>query len=237
VILQANVSSWAENYSTLDIVTWGNHEVLTVRTAAREMLLQILPRLRQDSLELAIGVKFLESSWEDTREFGFRLFGTFLTATEFTPTILVSLCDSNRPDVRKFGRDLVSRCFREADGQEYLLKFSEHPATDMQLFATNYLEGYAIDRPDRLQELTPYFIRALSQVNKGRVAKQRIFAFLAREVEKSEAAAQIVANIMTRQSATIAIGDKAKAIQTLLKIHQMYPHIPLPIQVKSVPVK
>lgn len=237
VILQANVSSWAETYSTLDIVGWGNHEVLTVRTAAREMLLQILPRLRQDPLELAIGVKFLESSWEDAREFGFRLFGTFLTPADFTPTILVSLCDSNRPDVRKFGRDLVSRCFREADGQDYLLKFSEHPATDMQLFATNYLEGYAIDRPDRLQELTPYFIRALSQVNKGRVAKQRIFAFLAREIEKSEAAAQIVADIMTRQSATIAIGDKAKAIQTLLKIHQIYPHIPLPIQVKPVPIK
>lgn len=237
VILQANVSSWAGTYSTLDIVTWGNHEVLTVRTAAREMLLQILPRLRQDPLELAIGVKFLESGWEDMREFGFRLFGTFLTAAEFTPTILVSLCDSNRPDVRKFGRDLVSRCFREADGQEYLLKFSEHPATDMQLFATNYLEGYAIDRPDRLQELTPYFIRALSQVNKGRVAKQRIFAFLTREIEKSESAAQIVADIMARQSATIAIGDKAKTIQILLKIHQMYPQIPVPIQVKPVPTK
>jgi hypothetical protein len=104
----------------------------------------------------------------------------------------------------------------------------------MQLFATNYLESYAVDHPDRLRELMPYFITVLSRVNRGRVAKQRIFAFLDTEAQKSEAAAMVVAEILTRQSATIAIGDKAAAIQTMLKIHKVYPQLNLPIQVKEV---
>ena len=74
----------------------------------------------------------------------------------------------------------------------------------------------------------------LSQVNRSRIAKQRIFNFLDTEAQKSETAAQIVAEILTRQSATIAIGDKLKAIQTMLKIKQQYPQIQLPIQINSV---
>ncbi|HEY9727364.1 MAG TPA: hypothetical protein V6D50_13020 [Chroococcales cyanobacterium] len=105
----------------------------------------------------------------------------------------------------------------------------------MQLFATNYLENYAVDNCDRLRELTPYFITIVCQVNRGRVAKQRVFAFLEKEAQKSEEAARVVAEIITRQSLTMAIGDKAKAIQAMLKIHQSYPLIPLPIQVKPIP--
>jgi hypothetical protein len=106
----------------------------------------------------------------------------------------------------------------------------------MQLFATNYLENYAGNNPERLRELMPYFVTVLCQVNRGRVAKQRVFAFLEAEAQKSEETARIVAEILTRQSVTMAIGDKATAIQTMLRIHQTYPQIPLPIQVKPVAV-
>jgi hypothetical protein len=149
---------------------------------------------------------------------------------------MVSICDSIREDVRQFGRELVTRTFQQSYGQEYLLKFSEHPSADMQLFATNYLENYAVDNPDRLREITPYFVSVLCRVNRGRVAKQRVFAFLDAEAQKSAEAAQIVAEILTKQSVTMAIGDKATAIQTMLKIHQLYPKISLPIQVKPVSV-
>ena len=80
----------------------------------------------------------------------------------------------------------------------------------------------------------PYFVTVLCQVNRGRVAKQRVFAFLEAEAQKNEEAARIVAEILTRQSVTMAIGDKATAIQTMLIIHQTYPQIPLPIQIKPV---
>ncbi|CAN1210773.1 HEAT repeat domain-containing protein [Tumidithrix helvetica PCC 7403] len=236
-ILLANVSTWANSFTTAAIAQFGNHEVQAVRSASYAMCERILQRLHRQPEELLAALPLLESRWDDSRLFGFRLFGELLQPEDFTPAVIISICDNVRADVRKFGRDLVSRCFKETDGQEYLVKFSEHPSTDMQLFATNYLENYAVNNPSRLQELIPYFTRVLAQVNRGRVTKQRVFAFLDREATKSEAAASIVAQILTRQSAAIAIGDKAKALESLLKIHLIYPQIPLPIKMVAVPTK
>jgi hypothetical protein len=120
---------------------------------------------------------------------------------------------------------------------EYLLKFSEHPATDMQLFASQYLEEYAAGNPARLAELAPYFGRVLAQVNRARVAKERIFDFLSAEAMKSSTAARLVVEVLTRQSVSIAVGEKARSIETLLQIHHRYPELVLPIKVLEVTLK
>ncbi|WP_235018877.1 HEAT repeat domain-containing protein [Tolypothrix sp. NIES-4075] len=234
VVLGANSNAWITEFAASEIVKLANHEILSVREAARQMFLQILNRLRLDSEEMLSAVRMLESKWQDSREFAFKIFTTEFGSEEFTPKILVSICDSVREDARRLGRNLLTRNFQQADGQEYLLKFSEHPSADMQLFATNYLQEYAVDNPERLRELMPYFISVLCRVNSGRVAKKRIFAFLDAEAQKSEEAAKVVAEVMTRQSLTMAIGDKAKAIQIMLKIHKNYPQFSLPIDVKAV---
>lgn len=234
LILIANQEHWTPHFDTSEIVKLASHEIFSVREAARQMFLQRLNRFRTDSIELLAAVRILEAKWEDSREFADRIFRTEFAPEDFPPEILVSICDSIKEDVRQFGRDLVTRNFQQSYGDEYLLKFSEHPSTDMQLFVTNYLESYAVNNPQRLQDLTPYFVTVLSRVNKGGVAKRRVFAFLEQEAAKSEAAARVVAEILTRQSATIAIGDKAKSIQIMLKIHQQYPQIALPIQVQAV---
>jgi predicted DNA-binding WGR domain protein len=236
-ILQANSHRWADTLTTEQIGELTHHEILAVRVAGWQMMEQILPRLRQQSTDLLAATMVMASKWADSREFGFKLFGELLTPAELTPSVLISICDSNREDVRKFGRDLVGSCFQERDGVEYLLKFSEHPTTDMQLFASQYLEDYAAGNLDRLQELIPYFTRVLAQVNRARVAKQRLFAFLNSEAIKSEAAAKLIIEVLTRQSASIAIGEKARALETLLKIHQLYPQLSVPIVIKPLPVK
>jgi hypothetical protein len=107
----------------------------------------------------------------------------------------------------------------------------------LQLFATNYLERFAANDAARLQALTPYFISVLSRVNRARVAKDRVLNFLAAEAIKSDAAAKIVAHILTRQSVTMAIGDKATAIETMLTLHQHYPALALPLQIKPAEVR
>ncbi|MBD1931929.1 MULTISPECIES: HEAT repeat domain-containing protein [Cyanophyceae] len=234
LVLQENSDRFLPDFETSEIVKLANHEILSVREAAREMFLKTLNRIRTNSQELLSAVRLLESKWDDSREFASRIFSTDFTNEDWTPEVMVSVCDSIREDVRSFGRDLVTRNFKEIDGQEYLLKFSEHPSTDMQTFATNYLENHAVNNSQRLRELTPYLISVLSGVNRGRVAKQRIFAFLDTEAQKSEEAARIIAEILTRQSVTMAIGDKATAIQIMLKIQKAYPQISLPIQVKAV---
>ncbi|MBD1881816.1 HEAT repeat domain-containing protein [Coleofasciculus sp. FACHB-T130] len=234
LVLRENSDRFLPDFETSEIVKLANHEILSVREAAREMFLKTLNRIHTDSQEMLSAVRLLESKWDDSREFASRIFRTDFTNEDWTPEVMVSVCDSIREDVRSFGRDLVTRNFKETDGQEYLLKFSEHPSTDMQTFATNYLENHAVNNCQRLRKLTPYFISVLSGVNRGRIAKQRIFAFLDTEAQKSEESAQIVAEIFTRQSVTMAIGDKATAIQIMLKIQKAYPQISLPIQVKPI---
>jgi predicted DNA-binding WGR domain protein len=234
LVLRENSDRYLTDFETSEIVKLASHEILAVREAAREMFLRNLNRIRSDSQEMLSAVRLLESKWDDSREFASRIFNTEFTKEDWTPEVIVSVCDSVREDVRSFGRDLVTRNFQESDGQEYLLKFSEHPSADMQMFATNYLENHAVNNSERLRKLASYFVTVLSRVNRGRVAKKRIFAFLDGEAQKSEEAARIIAEILTRQSATMAIGDKASAVQIMLKIQKVYPQISLPIQVKAV---
>jgi predicted DNA-binding WGR domain protein len=236
-LLQTNADRWVESLTTAKIAELTHHEILVVRAAGWQLLDRILPRLRQHSEDLLAATLVMASKWTDAREYGFKLFGEVLQPSELSPAVVISICDSNRDDVRRFGRDLVGKCFRAEDGLEYLLKFSEHPTTDMQLFASQYLEDYAADRPDRLAELTPYFGRVLGQVNRARVAKERIFNFLSAEAVKSVTAAQLVVAILTRQSASIAINERARSLETLLKIHQLYPELAVPITIKTVVLK
>ena len=234
LLLSANYPTWIDEFTTSEIVKLSNHEIVAVRNASHQMLSQILNRLRADSQEMVAAVRMLEAKWQDSRDFAFQLFTTQFGENEFTPEVLVTICDSVREEARRLGRDLLTRNFQSLDGEEYLLKFSEHPSADMQLFATNYLENYAKDDTEKLIQLAPFFISILSRVNRGSVAKKRTFAFLEAEAQKSEKAAKIVAEIMTRQSVTMAVADKSSAIQIMLKIYKKYPHLVLPIEVKPV---
>lgn len=234
LILQENSRDWAAEFETIKIVKLASNEILAVRQAAWQMFSENIEKFRSNTREMLAAVRILESKWDDSREFAWKLFNETFTEADWSPEIMVSICDSVRDEVRQFGRELVIRYFEDSYGQDYLLKFSEHPSGDMQMFATNFLENYAADNPQKLRELMPYFVRVLSGVNRGGVAKRRVFAFLDKEAQKSEDSARVVAEILTRQSVTIAIGDKASAIKTMLKIHKSFPHIALPIQVKPV---
>jgi predicted DNA-binding WGR domain protein len=236
-LLQVNADRWLTTISTERVAELTQHEVVAVRRAGWEMLAKMLPRLRQNPADLLTATMVMASKWEDARQAGFRLFGELLQPAELSPAVVISICDSNRADVRRFGRDLVGKCFQAQDGLEYLLKFSEHPTADMQLFASQYLEDYAIDNPQRLAELTPYFERVLGQVNRSRVTKERIFNFLSAEANKNVMAAKLVVEVLIRQSASIAVGEKARSIETLLKIHQRYPELAVPIKVQAVALK
>jgi predicted DNA-binding WGR domain protein len=235
--------AWAQSFTTDEIVELADHEVRPVRQAAQTLFSLVIDRYRQAANpdghldEMARAVRLLDVKWDEARVFFFEAFRTHFGAEDFTPGILVSICDSVRSEVQQFGRELVTKYFSEESGQEYMLKLSEHPSTDLQLFVTNYLERYCADAPERLRELSHYFTSVLARVNKARVAKARVMAFLTAEALKSEAAARVVADILTRQSATIAIGQKAAAIEAMLVIRRMYPWIPLPLNVKPAEVR
>jgi hypothetical protein len=236
-------AGWAQAFTTDEIVELAGAEVLAVRQAARTLFELLIDRYRQATNpgghldEVARAVRLLDTDWEDARTFFFETFRTRLGAPDFTPGILVSVCDSVRPEVQQFGRELVTKYFTEEAGQEYMLKLSEHPSAELQLFVTNYLERYCAGDPRRLREMSHYFTSVLARVNRARVAKARVVAFLTAEALRSEEAARVVAGILTRQSVTVAVGMKASAIEAMLAIRRAHPDIPLPLDVKPAEVR
>ncbi len=232
---------FANDFTTKDIVKLSRHEIAAVREASHHIFLAVISRFKAGSpnaeAEMMQAIQLLDTKWDDARALYFQAFRAHFTQDDLTPAALVAVCDSVRADVQSFGRELITKYFAADAGPEYLLKLSEHPAPELQLFATNYLERFAANDAARLQALTPYFISVLSRVNRARVAKDRVLHFLAAEAMKSDAAAAIVANILTRQSVTMAIGDKATAIETMLSLHQQYPALELPLQVKHAEVR
>jgi predicted DNA-binding WGR domain protein len=183
---------------------------------------------------MADGLRLLDSDWTDTRGFALDFFRNNFQAADWRPELLVGICDSARDDVQRFGRELITTFFDDAHGVQYLSMLSQHPETDVQLFASNFLEQYAGHDLERLAALRPYFITVLSQVNRGRVAKARVIQYLRRQALESAKAAAVVAPIINRVAATIAVGDRGACVQILRDIGQKFPQVPTRLILKPV---
>ncbi len=207
-----------------------NHESQKVRQWGCSFCEQQLPVLKDDMIK---AVRLLDAKWDDSRERMIELFGERFDRTDLSPAILVSICDSVRPDVQQFGRSLITRFFDDRDGPEYLQKLSEHPSVDLQLFATNYLERFAADNVDRIKQLTPYFVSVLSKINTGRIAKARVLTFLEQQALNSRSIAEVVAPIFERQSVTMAVENKALMIEAMVRLRDKYPDLELPVSLKA----
>ena len=233
ILLATNIDS--ADLDVDEIVKLASHEVLAVRESAWRMCSDNLMRLQAESESTA---RLVESRWEDSRRFAFEFLREHFTEDgALSPGVLVGICDSVRPDVQQFGREMITRLFQAGHGEEYVDKLSEHPAESMQLFASNFLEQHAADDPEQLERLAPYFVSVLSRVNRGRVAKSRTIRLLEREAMNSEQAARVAAEILSRVSATAAIGDRAAAVEVLLRIATTWPSVETPLIVKPVEVR
>ncbi|MDA3615775.1 WGR domain-containing protein [Polluticaenibacter yanchengensis] len=220
----------ASEFTIRQIIALGNHETLTVREWCWQYFKENIARIKYERDET---IRLLDSDWEDTRIFAKVYFKEHFTEKDWSIEALVGIADSVRPDIEAYGRALITLFFNEEANDAYLIKLSQHPSVKMQLFATNYLERYAIDNLSKLEQLSYYFKSVLTRVNKARTAKNRIFKFLLTEGVKSEAAARFVAGIITDISATVSIEDKAKCIEILHAIHKIY-HVETPVQFKPI---
>ncbi len=216
----------AQDYSVRQWARLGKHAGLDVREWTQKAYDGHIGTVKAD---FSNGLRLLDTDWDDSRNFALDYFRGRFSAEQWTPDTLVLLCDSVRQDVQKLGRDLLRQFFKEEDGESYLLKLSQHPGQNVQLFASEFLQSYARGKPEIISGLNHYFIAVLSSVNKGRVAKERVLHFLLEEAGKSEAIAQQVSEILERQSVTVAIMDKGRFIKAMLELQQQYPGLKMPL--------
>jgi len=211
------------------IVQMGSNEMHKVREWVWNYYNSSVDRIKS---ELSEAVRMLDARWEDSRDFTMAYLRDKLEEKDWTPDVLVSICDSVNPLVRQFGKERITTYFNKEHGEQYLLQLSQHPSGDLQHFATNYLNDYAADQPKHIENLERYFTTVLAGVNKAGVAKKRIFTFMHQEGLKDEAAAQTVARVIARQSASMAITDKARCIEIMRDLQNAFPKITLPVTKK-----
>ncbi|MEK7431959.1 MAG: hypothetical protein AABZ74_02410, partial [Cyanobacteriota bacterium] len=235
-ILQKNIV-WSEDLKLLDIVKFSHHEIKSIREASWKMILHIKESILNSEENMNKIIRFFDSKQEDTRKFACNEFSKHFYENSWSAEFLINLCDSIYNDVRFFARNSIMTYFKQKDGQTYLIKLSEHPSKDIQLFATNYLEAYASDNIERLKELNPYFKRVLANVNRARMSKNRILTFLQKESLRNLESANIVSEILSWYSATVAISDKAKSIETLLFLQEKYPELHSSVKLKYPEVR
>ncbi len=224
----------SNSFTLFDLVGLADHEMVAVRHDAWTKCKASVDRFRLTMPALA---RLLDAKWDDTRSFAIEFLEAEFTNDDLGPAALIAICDSVRPEIQQFGQKLILKHFRDEDGQEYLAKLSEHPSTRLQNFVTNYLERYAADDLQKLSDLKHYFLSVLSRVNAGGVAKRRCLRFLEQEGLKSPSAAVVVGEILSRQSVTIAIGNKASIISAMVALHAKFPDLELPIEILTPPTR
>ncbi len=213
------------------LVGLGSHEVLVIRQVIWDYFTEAVDRIRYEAEQ---AVRLLDASWDDSRAFAFTYFENNFDKEHWTPELLISICDSVREDVQQYGRKLITKFFEDKEGEIYLLRLSQHPTKEVQLLVTNYVERFANNKAENMEKLIPYFTTVLMNVNKGRVAKQRILTFLHQQSIAEEKNAALLLPMFTQLSLTVSIELKAKIIQILRDIQLAYPHLGNPIKVKEV---
>ncbi|HEV7555040.1 MAG TPA: hypothetical protein VGO00_06295, partial [Kofleriaceae bacterium] len=210
-----------------DIARLAGNEVLAVRQGAWALAKASMPRYRVAPVALA---RLVDNQWKDSRDFAIGFI------REFGPLpadAIIAICDSIRPEVQELGKGLLREQFSDNDAPRYLTRLAEHPSVNLQLLVSTLLDHHVAGNLERLQQMAPYLVTVLSQVNRGQVAKQRAIALLRREAAASAAAAAIIAPILDRQSATIAVTQKQPLIATMVDIHHAFPDVDLPIDVTA----
>lgn len=219
-----------DRFSLRQIISFGSHEILAIRQWSWNYFKQHVSRIRAEKNQ---SLYLLDSKWDDTRAYAFHFFKTEFTEADWDPDTLIGIVDSIRPDVESFGKEMITRFFNAAHALDYLIKLSEHPSVNVQALVSSYLSMYAKDKPDLLRELTFYFRSALTRVNKGRVAKDRIFNFLHQESTKNVETAIWAISILDDVSAQSTIQDKAVCIDILTKIKMQYPDLDMHLIIKN----
>jgi len=171
-----------EEEALANIISLANHEMPTIRQYCFDYFNQNIGRVRYESAE---ALRLLDAKWEDSRQFGFAFFDEHYKAGDWTPELLVSTCDSTRPDVQEFGKKMMVKFFDEGKGETYLMQLSQHPNVSLQLFATNYLEDFEAGKVENFIQLKSYFKTVLCGLYKGGATKKRIFNFLQKEAIKN----------------------------------------------------
>lgn len=222
--------SRTNEFSLPQIISFGNHELIAVRSWCISYYYNNVERIR---FEKDKSLNLLDAKWDDTREQAFQFFRTQFTEADWDVDTLITIVDSIRPDVQEFGKELIKNYVKPEDMLVFLHKLSEHPSVSIQSFISVYLNNYASGNIEIIRKLEYYFRSVLARVNKARVAKNRILSFLHKEALANEEAASVIVPVLDDMSAQSTVQDKERYILMLTEIKAKYPHLEMQLKIEN----
>ncbi|WP_232627707.1 hypothetical protein [Methylobacterium sp. Leaf118] len=212
-------------FSVRQIARLGGHAHAAVRRWAMAAFAAEPARFQAEAAE---AVLLIESPWPEVVAFAQSQFETWPDET-WTPPVLALVTDSVQPDVLAFARHLLRSRLRPGDVEAHLPRLLEHPSPSMHLLITEVLTEAAVASEAAFARLIPLARMVMLQVLKGRIAKDRMAAFLHAEALRSRARAERLMPLFADLSLSGTARDRAAAILTLRDIAEAHPGLGTPL--------
>ena len=223
----------ASVFSVRQLARLGNHPHLAVREWVMAAYDKAPDRIAAEAED---AVLLVESEWRDTYDFALAYFER-RPAAFWTPNVLGVVADSVNPKVLTFARSVLRRTLKPGDVSVQLLRLLEHPASTMHLLITEVLTSDAAHDDAVFDKLLPLARIILFQVHKGRVAKDRMSAFLHAEALRNHDRAARIAPLFTDLSLSALEKDRTAAVLALRDIGRKYPDLASASPLKPVAVE
>lgn len=212
-------------FSVRQLARLGNHPHVAARSWALEAFAADPARFQAEAQD---AVLLVESDWPDTLDFAQDYF-TQWPPEAWAPATLAVITDSVKPEVLALARRLLRSHLSPEDAPVQLLRLLEHPARSMHLLVTELLTADSVRSEDAFEKLLPLARIIMLQVHQGRVAKDRISAFLLAEALRDRRRAEQIAPLFSDLSLAGVARDRSAAILALRDIALTHEGIEMPL--------
>jgi len=217
----------ASELSVKQIARLGNHPYAAVRHWAIHTFEADESRFRAEPED---AVLLVESEWDDVRSTAIACF-TAWPVEALSSAALAVMADSTRPAVQDGARQLLRRRLGNDDTIIVLARLLEHPSSSFHLFVTELITDQTLSDPFVFEKFLIQARIILMQINRGRVAKDRVLAVLRREALARQDRADAIWRLLYDLTLSTIVRDKAPALMILRDIAQAWPTIAMPVSV------
>ena len=217
----------ASRFSVRQLARLGNHPFAAVRRFALDAFAADEARFRADPQN---AVLLVESEWDDVRATAVNRL-TAWPSDALPAAALAVMADSTVPSVQDGARLLLRRSLADGDVAEVLGRVLEHPSGSFHLFVTELITGDTLADAAIFAKFLTQARIILMQINRGRVAKDRIFTALRNEALAHRDRAVDIAQLLHDFTLSVTLRDKAPALMILRDIARAWPDLTLPVTV------
>jgi hypothetical protein len=215
------------HFSVRQLARLGNHSFAAVRRFVLQAFAADEGRFRADPEN---AVLLVESEWEDVRTTAVNRL-TAWPSDALPAAALAVMADSTVPAVQDGARLLLRRSLAEGDIAEVLGRVLEHPSGSFHLFVTELISAESLSDTAIFAKFMTQARIILMQINRGRIAKDRIFTALRNEALAHRDRAAVIAQLLHDFTLSVTLRDKAPALLILRDIAHAWPDLTLPVTV------